>query len=269
MVTETVHSFLIITTGNLPEAYFLAKFLNSKNQKVGILNIEGRTFGEKLRVLKRLYKKRGLIYLLDFFQARLFRKFYQDPKVKPFPDITDEVIQNMKKTIIHDDFSDPHSEKALTFVRNFVPDYILIAGAPILKSCLYGLAKHKAINRHLGLSPLYRGSDCPIWAMRNNDFGKIGFTIHVVAKKADAGDILLQKHVPIDHNHDFSQTLANISFQGSKGFVDVLEKIISGVDIPTDKQSKGGNHYPPITLSAVRSAHKNFKKYRDSNRKLP
>jgi len=225
------------------------------------MNVKGRTFRQKLRVFKRLLRRRGVKYLLDFSLARLFRKFYQKPKVLPFPEITNEVILNIRQKVTYEDFSDPHTEQSLEFVRKFAPDYILVAGAPILKSSLYGLAKHLSINRHLGISPLYRGSDCPIWAMYNNDFENIGFTIHVLAKKADAGDILLQRRISIDHTFDLSQSLAFISYEGSKGFIEVLEKIITGVNMDHIRQKKGGKHYPPATLSAIRIAHKNHAKY--------
>jgi methionyl-tRNA formyltransferase len=38
--------------------------------------------------------------------------------------------------------------------------------------------------------PDYKGSDCPVWALALNDAEHVGFTIHRVAEKVDAGDVI-------------------------------------------------------------------------------
>src|SRR5215475_792806 len=55
-------SFLIVTTRDLPEAYFLASALESRRQRIGVINITGRPLRTKLRVLGRLRRNRGLLY---------------------------------------------------------------------------------------------------------------------------------------------------------------------------------------------------------------
>ena len=47
-------SFLVVTTRDLPEAYFVARFLESRRQRLAILNITGRAPSSAVRVLRRL-----------------------------------------------------------------------------------------------------------------------------------------------------------------------------------------------------------------------
>lgn len=253
-------SFLIVTTNDLPEAYFLARFLKDNDQDLAILNIKGRSTKSKIKVIKRLTKKRGYIYLIDHFLSRIFRRFYQSPKVVPFPEIDAGFVANFRKDALCFECANPHSRKSLEFIKSFAPDYIIVAGAPILRPSLYKLASHGAINRHLGIPPAYRGSDCPLWAMYNNEFSQIGFIIHFISKKVDGGDILLSEKVIPDGSQSFSEFLAKLNRRGSEGFVKVLEKIISGEKLSAEFQGKGGRHYPPCGISTVIRAEKNYRK---------
>src|SRR4029453_1367419 len=65
-----VASFVIVTTGDLPEAYFLARFLESRAQRLALLNVVGRPVADQLRVLRRLRRNRGNAYLADLLLAK-------------------------------------------------------------------------------------------------------------------------------------------------------------------------------------------------------
>src|SRR5947208_16820089 len=80
-------SFLIVTTRDLPEAYFLATALEARRQRIGLINITGRPLGTKLRVLARLRRNRGTLYLVDLLLARALRSRYLPATVMPLPEI--------------------------------------------------------------------------------------------------------------------------------------------------------------------------------------
>src|SRR6185436_3603241 len=116
-------SFIIVTTQDLPEAYFLAAALERKEQRIAVVNITGRPLGAKLRVLGRLRRRRGTPYLAGLLLGRLFRRRYLPAAIVPFPEI-DEGVK--RRWAIHH-CADPHRPATLRFVRDFDPDYMLLA----------------------------------------------------------------------------------------------------------------------------------------------
>ena len=146
-------SFLIVTTRDLPEAYFLASALESRRQRIGVINITGRPLRTKLRVLGRLRRNRGLLYLADLLLARTLRWRYMPATVVPFPEIDEAAIEGIKQRWPSHSCLDPHATPTLQFIRDFAPDYIVLAGTPVLKPSLFSLAREGAFNRHLGMLP--------------------------------------------------------------------------------------------------------------------
>ncbi len=153
------------------------------------------------------------------------------------------------------DTDDLHHRRSLAFLRAREPDYILVAGSPVLRRELYTTPRFGALNRHLGISPLYRGSDCPVWALAAGDFDHFGYTIHRVSSRIDGGEVLLQRRVQLVPGEDFGQAMARINRAGSEGFAEVVDAIIDGHVLPGIEQEKSGQHYPPAPLSVIRRAH--------------
>jgi folate-dependent phosphoribosylglycinamide formyltransferase PurN len=253
--------WLLLTTGNLPEAYVMADFLLRKSQEVILFNIRGRTRHQRLQVLKRLARKRGLAYLCDLLLGRGFRSRYLDPAVRPFPEMTTDKIAELSRHCAYHEIDDPHAPETIRQVSELQPDHILFLGAPVIQPELFTLARHGALNWHHGLSPRYRGSDCVLWAMANNEFDQIGFTIHRVSAVVDGGEILLQRKVSVRKDMDFSQAVADVARQGMDGFIEVVDGLLSGPAGESRTQEKGGVHYPPIGWSAIRRARNHFQAY--------
>lgn len=254
-------NWLILTTGNLPEAYVMADFLLRQSQDVALFNIKRRPRSQSLAVLKRLAKKRGLVYLADWLLGRRFRKLYLDPAVKIFPNMTEGVVADIQRRCRYVDIDDPHGEEAIHQVAQIGPDYILLLGAPVVKPALFTLARKGTLNWHHGLSPGYRGSDCVLWAMARNEFDQIGFTIHSVSEVVDGGNIILQRRVPVRKDVGFGEAVADVARRGMDGFLEVAGRILSKQELESTAQEKGGTHYPPIGFRAIRRAYGNYRKY--------
>jgi folate-dependent phosphoribosylglycinamide formyltransferase PurN len=255
---EGMSSFLIVTTRDLPEAYFLAASLEARGQRIGVVNITGRPFAMKLRVLHRLRRNRGTPYLADLLLGRVFRTLYLPATIVPFPEIDAGTIAGIKRRWPAHTCRDPHAPATLRFVRDFDPDYMLLAGTPVLKPALYSLARHGALNRHLGMLPEYKGSDCPVWALASNAPEHMGFTIHRVAEKVDAGDVVHLEHVPIASGERFVGYMARFQRRASEAFVSVLDRLVEGSPIEARPQSVQGRFFPPAGLRTLRRARKNF-----------
>lgn len=258
-----MRSFLLVTTRDLPEAYFLARGLEERAQRVAILNLVGRPLAQQVRVMARLRRNRGSRYLADFLLGRALHALKRHLHVNPFPEVDGALIARIKQRHPRLDCLDPHGPQALQFVEQFAPDHILLAGAPVLKPVLYGLARQSALNRHLGLLPESRGSDCAIWALAMNRPESVGFSIHVVSEKVDAGDIIARQHVPIPGGASFGEYLALIQRRASEAFVAVLERIIGDEPLERHPQGRLGAHFPPAGLFTIRRAVRNYARLSD------
>jgi len=129
-------------------AYFLALHLASRAQRFAIVNVV-RPTGSYLRVLRRLRRARGTLYVVDRLLVRLIDlvmvpivRRQLPPGSSAFPEVDAGVIDQILGRHQHIDCADPHAPEVLEFVRAFDTDYILLAGCPILKPCFYGLARN-------------------------------------------------------------------------------------------------------------------------------
>jgi folate-dependent phosphoribosylglycinamide formyltransferase PurN len=247
-------SFLLITTRDLREAYFLVRYLESRDQRIAVLNHVGRPLAAKIRVLARLGRNRGLPYLADLLLGRALRTRERHLGADPFPEIDPPLVEELKQRHPRMDCRDLHAADALRFVKVFAPDYILLGGAPIIKPALYGLARFAALNRHLGLLPDYRGSDCAMWALAMNRPESVGFSIHVVAEKADAGDVIVRQPVATLPGATFAEYLACLQRTASEAFVGVLERLLRGDALERWPQPYEGAYYPPAGHVTIRRA---------------
>lgn len=251
-------SFLVVTTRDLPEAYFLARFLEARGQRLGILNITGRPLTGALAVVRRLARNRGWPYVLDLLAARVAGALGRCTPGAGFDDVIDRAaIARLKARWPCHEHVDPHAPQTLEFVAEFAPDWILLAGAPVVKPSLYELARVGALNRHLGLLPAYRGSDCPIWALAADAPDDVGFSIHFVTERVDAGDVVLRRRVPMPPVATLDTYLDLVQRQASEAFLDVLDAIIRGRPLARAPQTGAGTHYPPAPLSVRRRARHN------------
>jgi methionyl-tRNA formyltransferase len=70
---------------------------------------------------------------------------------------------------------------------------------------------HYKFNIHGSLLPKYRGRTPHVWAIINNE-KKTGITIHDITLECDAGDVFLQKEIPIKHSDTGASILRKYFF---------------------------------------------------------
>jgi methionyl-tRNA formyltransferase len=123
-------------------------------------------------------------------------------------------IKNINKNQIND-------KDIIDWAKDLKPDVIFLFGTGILKDCWLNNFENKIINLHLGLSPFYRGSATLFWPFVNDELECVGATIHIAAKKVDAGDILhrVRPNIEIDDNY------YTINYKTIKSTIDILPKI--------------------------------------------
>ena len=260
-----VLKFLILTTSDLPEAYFMGAFLESVGAPFSLVNIIGRPLGNQVRVLSRLRRDRGLPYLVDFLLARAAdrvelcvrrKEFARAPRA--FPEVDARLVAGIRARHPHLDCSDPHASHALEFVRAQAPDYILLAGAPFLRPTFYGLARRGALNRHLGLLPDFRGSDCAIWALALDQPDSVGYSIHEVNERVDGGDVVLRRPMPIAGDLTLEDYLRRLRREASEAFIGVVGRLVAGAPLVSLPQRRKGPCYPPSGFTTQRRALRNY-----------
>ena len=264
-------AFLIVTTADLPEAYFLASFLEAWAQTFALVNIVARPAVNTLEVLGRLRRKRGSLYVTDLLLARamdalavpVYRTLAPEG-FGAFPEVDARFVRHVRSRHPHLDCTDPHAPDVLQYVRDFAPDYILLAGCPILRPSFYGLARHGALNRHLGFLPDFRGSDCAVWAFAQGRPESAGYSIHVVSERVDAGDVVLRRRVPVGEEPSLARYLKTLRREGSTGFVEVIAQVLQGAPLPRVSQDGKGRYYPPAGLWTRVRAHRNYQRYQNS-----
>jgi folate-dependent phosphoribosylglycinamide formyltransferase PurN len=260
-----VPSFAILTTTDLPEAYFLAHFLEARGERFAMVNVAARGLRNQLTVLARLRRNRGNAYLADLLLARAADRMRPPPhrrdgvpRLTAFPEIDAAFIRHARRDHPHLECRDPHDSQVVDFIRSFGPDYLLLAGAPILRPAVFGLAREATLNRHLGLVPEFRGSDCMLWALALDRPESVGFSIHVVSDRVDAGDVIVRRSVPVGEERTFDGYLRRLQREASEAFVEVLDGILKGSLLPRVTQNGTGRYFPPAGWSVHRRARQNF-----------
>jgi len=99
-----------------------------------------------------------------------------------------------------------NTSQAISLLEDLRPDlFVVIAYGQILSSAILSIPKVFSINLHASLLPKYRGAAPINWAIIKGE--KItGITIIKMAKKMDAGPIIVQKEIEIS-NDDTAVTL--------------------------------------------------------------
>lgn len=105
--------------------------------------------------------------------------------------------------------------------------YILCSYGIFLPESILRLAKQYALNIHPSLLPKYRGAAPINWALINGD-KYTGVTIQKVSKKMDAGDIVLQKEMPIEVSDNVQSLSIKLSALSGEMLLEVIDSVNDG-----------------------------------------
>jgi methionyl-tRNA formyltransferase len=89
------------------------------------------------------------------------------------------------------------------------------------------LAKIAPLNMHGSLLPKYRGRVPINWAVLHGET-ETGATLHVMAEKPDAGDIVAQQAVPIGPDETAGEVFANVTAAATETLKSVLPQLLKG-----------------------------------------
>jgi methionyl-tRNA formyltransferase len=113
-------------------------------------------------------------------------------------------------------------------IAAIAPDYIFsFYYRQMIPMSVLNLAKIAPLNMHGSLLPKYRGRVPINWAVLHGET-ETGATLHVMAEKPDAGDIVAQQAVPIGPDETAGEVFANVTAAAAETLKGVLPELLKG-----------------------------------------
>jgi methionyl-tRNA formyltransferase len=114
-------------------------------------------------------------------------------------------------------------------VRAIAPDVIVSVAAPeIFKAELLSVPQLGCINIHCGRLPTYRGMMPTFWQMQRGE-PSLTITVHRMAQRLDAGDVLGTQNFPIGPSDSLDQVIKGAKCAGARLTLRVLRDLRAGL----------------------------------------
>ncbi|MCS6927111.1 MAG: methionyl-tRNA formyltransferase [Candidatus Binatia bacterium] len=135
----------------------------------------------------------------------------------------------------------------LAQLQAWQPDLIVVAAyGKILPPALLTLPPYGCINVHASLLPKYRGAAPIQWAIINGE-SETGVTIMRVSERMDAGDILLQKTLPITESDTGGTLHDKLATLGAEALRETLALLKGGQLVARPQNEAEATYAPKIT----------------------
>jgi methionyl-tRNA formyltransferase len=126
------------------------------------------------------------------------------------------------------------------------PDVVVVAAyGRILPPSVLDLPRHGCVNVHASLLPRHRGAAPIAWAILAGD-RVTGITIMAMNEEMDAGDILLQREIPIGPDETGGSLAEKLAQLGASALVDALDGLQAGTLTPRPQPAEGISFAPRI-----------------------
>jgi len=127
-------------------------------------------------------------------------------------------------------------------IAAIAPDYIFsFYYRQMIPMSVLNLAKIAPLNMHGSLLPKYRGRVPINWAVLHGET-ETGATLHVMAEKPDAGDIVAQQAVPIGPDETAGEVFAHVTAAAAETLKGVLPQLLKG-EVPRRPNNLAAGSY--------------------------
>lgn len=234
---------------------------STKHELCLILYNESRTPPSKA-ARRRMLKKLWAIGPIGAINGLRMRKWYgplanaylDEPSVDTFAASNGIPLRRVKSTRCEG------LRKAIVEVR---ADLCLSLGNGYIPESVFTLPRLGTVNVHHEILPDYQNAQSVLWQLYNGSY-QTGFTIHMINRHIDEGDILLKESIPIVFRDSLQDTVsynyAQLIKASASGLVKVLDRFdhFRSTSIP---QSHGRKYTTPSFLQYLRIL-RNFKAMR-------
>ena len=194
-----------------------ATLISNDINVVGIFAIKKNKLRIQLRIVFSSIKKNGLMNTSSKIISRivyLLRNLRLDYKLKS--EIfnigwANTILLSWQGTLFDvDDYNNPNT---IQNIKELKPDIIIVHSKSWVPTSILEISSIKyVIGGHPGITPAYRGSHSPFWAITNNDFNNIGWTVFHLDSEVDSGQIIEQGTIEIGS----PETFFSLSWKGMK-----------------------------------------------------
>jgi folate-dependent phosphoribosylglycinamide formyltransferase PurN len=197
----------------------------------------------KVAGLLFLIKSSGFVYLAEMIRMKVTGKVLRREKI-----VTPEKLARAHQVPVFYS-SNINAAQSLAQLAIWVPDLIISTN---FNHYIADRARRSARvgtwNLHKSLLPHYRGMAPSFYALLNGE-GKVGATLHKVAKGFDTGDILCQIEVPISDGDSVESLNRKTSDLGGKMLAQYLDGVdLSDVQVTPQPQGRWPNYSYPTRL---------------------
>jgi folate-dependent phosphoribosylglycinamide formyltransferase PurN len=252
-MTDKKFKIVVLTHGGAER--FLGLLSSTQNIEIAGVFVETaterkRSLGQKI---KRSVRYDGYLATFKKFTAKLFggRSDGED-ELRSIQKNQDDLVKCAKDLNIPiysvENYHLPATLKAL---RESGADLGVLYGTNIVDETVFSVPRLGSINIHQGLAPMYRGGPTGFWELFNGE-KEVGITVHFVAAKVDAGDIILQKTVPLEYDHsryglNYEEFLhdfrASLKEPSAQLLVEAICQIAAGKERRTKQDTTIGKRY--------------------------
>lgn len=146
-------------------------------------------------------------------------------------------------------FSNPNSPEALRELQQIGADaFVVVSFGVIFSKAFLTLPKFGCINLHASLLPSYRGASPIAYALLNGD-RETGVSTMKLVERLDAGDVLMQKRIPLKGDENAEELFNLLSQEGAALIEPTLTGLESGSLKPQPQNERLATLAPKIKKS--------------------
>lgn len=124
-------------------------------------------------------------------------------------------------------------------------DLFAVVAFSILPRRLLELPPLGCVNLHPSLLPAYRGAAPIVWAVIDGE-RETGLTTFLLSRRVDAGDLLLQRRVPIDPQETAGQLESRLSELGAELLLETVDGLEQGTLKPRPQDCRHSSRAPKL-----------------------
>lgn len=158
-----------------------------------------------------------------------------------------------------------NSDAGENLLRELQPDVCLIMLNVMLKKRIFSIPPLGMLIFHPGLAPEYRGVHCGLWAVANQDLGRLGWSLLRIDEGVDTGPILAQgTATSADPSRDSYQIMQHkAQFDGMPDVVATLQRLARGEQPSVSIEGRVSRNYTHPGFSDYLRYRRMLRQYRN------